>query len=262
MATFKREDLRRVLFSDLSEQCDEELIHELCVQFGPITKITWPVVTNISGMPQRKSYCFVDFLNPEDAKYCFEALYRSQVKLFEKEIRVSHASTELGQREIGARTSAAHGAIIGLHEVGAKVIVRNVDITATEFDLTRFFEQFGPFAVPPRMMRDFSGNFRGTVIFSYKDFSSSDKVIAQMDQRVYRDRVITVQYAELEDGSGRLHGSPEERANASIIREEEKKYLAKLSQENAEARKDRQQQRTQNTSWAEGVDVYAASRPR
>lgn len=254
---FKREDLRRVIFSELSEQCDESIIHELCVQFGPIRNLVWPTVTNLSGVPQRQTFCFVDFVCSEDALYCYEALSRSVVKLFEKELRVGHASTDLVNREQGALGGAGGRlAVHGLHEVGAKVVVRNVDLTVTEYELTTFFEQFGAFAAPPRMSRDMIGNFRGTVILSYKDFASSDKLVAEMNQRVYRDRLLTVQYAEMEDGSGGLHGTPEERINAQIIREEEAKYLQKVALETAGAQRDQRRQRTQNTAWAEPVDLY------
>ncbi|CCW59563.1 unnamed protein product [Phytomonas sp. EM1] len=252
MATYKREDLRRVVFNGLSEQCDEGIIHELCVQFGPVVNITWPTVRTMNGMAQRQNYCFVDFRCPEDAKYCYDALNLARVKLFNKEIKVSHASTTLTKSEAGGRRWT-----YGLHEVGAMVAVRNVDPNALEFDITSFFEQFGPFAAPPRMMRDAMGNFRGTVILSYQTFEASDKVIAEMNQRVFRDRIISVQYAEMSDGSRRLHGTPEERANAELIRAEEKKYLEKLSQDTAEIRKKANQARAQNTMWADNINVYA-----
>lgn len=262
MAVFKREDLNRVLFSDLSEQCDESLIHELCTQFGPVARVKWPsTTTNISGTSQRTNYCFVDFYCPEDAKYCFEALYRSHVKLFDKEVRVSHASTEIAQREAGGR-SGGRGAVQGLHEIGAKIIIRNVDKTATEYEIATFFEQFGSLAVPPRMLRDYAGNFRGIVILSYRDFTSSDRAVREMHEKVYRDRVISVQYAEMEDGSGRLHGSAEERANARLIKAEERKYQEKIARETTEARQHQQHNRVNQTSWADNVDVYSQARRR
>lgn len=274
MTAYKREDLRRVILCDVSEQCDEALIHELCTQFGPVRDIVWPTATAaaLGGVAQRQSYCFVDFASSEDAQYCFEALYRTPVKLFGKELKVRYAGTELAKRDSATAAVAAAagnpvlagggygrssgGASSGLHEVGAKVLVRNLDVRLTEFDLTTFFAQFGAFAVPPRMIRDSVGGFRGIAIFSYKDFASSDKLIAEMDQRVFRDRVISVQYAELEDNSGRLHGTPEERANAELVRQEEAKYLAKLAQEMAALQRDQRQQRQQNTSWSDPVNLY------
>lgn len=258
MATYKREDLRRVAFTNLDEHCDEGIIYELCLQFCPVRNISWPTEVNINGMPQRASRCYVDFENCEDAKYCFEALYRARVKLFNKEVHVFHVSTDLAQG--GAPGQRSGAAIVGLHEVGAKVVVRNVDYRVTEFDVTRFFESFGQFAAPPRMLRDSVGNFRGTVVLSYKTFEASDRVIRDMDQKMFRDRIITVHYAMLEDGSGRLHGSKEERANAALIREEEKRYREMVAKEMAEVRQDRQQTRVQDASWAEKTNVY--NRPR
>lgn len=249
MTQYQREDLRRIVINDISERCDEEIIHELALQFGPVRRIIWPTEQNLSGLPQHKSYCFVDYVHPEDAKYSFQVLSKSNIKLYEKPIRVSHVSAELQQKESGvvgmgnSVRSSAHQPR-GLHEVGAKLIVRNVDMTATEFDITNFFQQFGQFAAPPRMLRNSAGNFRGVVILSYKDFAYSDLAIQKMHERVFRDRIISVQYAELEDGSGRLHGSEQERKNAALIQEEERKYQEKLE---AELRAARQQ----NTSWAQ-----------
>lgn len=272
MTTYKREDLRRVTLADLSEQCDESLLHELCAQFGEVRNIVWPTsaAVTLGGVAQRQSYCFVDFASSEDAQYCFEALYRTPLKLHGKELRVRYVGTELAQKEAAAAAAAATaggygsvptaggrgGASSGLHEVGAKVIVRNIDIKATEYDLTTFFSQYGAFAAPPRMMRDSIGNFRGTAIFSFRDFAASDRLVDRMDQRVYHDRVISVQYAELEDNSGRLHGGPEERASADLVRAEEAKYLAKLAREMAGVQQDQRRERAQNTSWADQVNVY------
>ncbi|KEG14901.1 RNA-binding protein [Trypanosoma grayi] len=256
MSTFKREDLRRVFFSDLSEQCDEDIIHELCTQFGPVAKITWPTTGNLAGGAQHMTFCFVDFRNAEDAKYCYEALHRSRAKLFGKELRVSHASTDIPLKESGVRVQNRH-AVHELHEIGAKVVVRGVDLNVTEFELTSFFEQFGKFAVPPRMARDFEGNFRGVVILSYDDFASSDKVIDEMDQKIYRDRPISVAYAEMEDGSGRKHGTAEERANAALFREEARKHAERIAREQADHERERARRRQENVAWAAGIDPYA-----
>lgn len=260
MTTYKREDLRRVSFSNLDEHCDEDLLYELCLQFGPIRNISWPTEVNLTGVPQRASRCYVDFHNIEDAKYCYEALYRARVKLFNKELRVYHASVDIDAPAGAPNSGPGAHAVVGLHEVGAKVVVRNVDFNVTEFDVTRFFESFGAFAAPPRMLRDAVGNFRGTVVLSYKTFEASDRVIRNMDQKVYRDRVIAVHYAMMEDGSGRLHGTKEERANAVLIREEEKRYKEMVAKELAHVRQEKQQSRAQDASWAENVNVY--NRPR
>ncbi|KPI88752.1 putative Rna binding protein [Leptomonas seymouri] len=260
MTTYKREDLRRVSFSNLDEHCNEDIIYELCLQFGPIRNISWPTEVNLTGVPQRASRCYVDYDNVEDAKYCYEALYRARVKLFNKELRVYHASIDIEAPGGALRSGPGAHAVVGLHEVGAKVVVRNVDYRATEFDITRFFESFGAFAAPPRMLRDSVGNFRGTVVLSYKTFEASDRVIRDMDQKTFRDRLIAVHYAQMEDGSGRLHGTKEERANAVLIREEERRYREMVAKEMAHVRQEKQQSRVQDASWAEKVNVY--NRPR
>ncbi|KAH9599106.1 RNA recognition motif domain [Trypanosoma melophagium] len=258
MSTFKREDLCRVFFSDLSEQCDEDLIYELCTQFGPVANITWPMTGNLGGGGARHmTFCFVDFRNAEDAKYCYEALHRSRVKMFGKEVRVSHASSDLPARESGGRPAHNRHAVHELHEIGAKVVVRGVDPAVTEYELRAFFEQFGKFAVPPRMLRDFDGNFRGTVVLSYDDFAASDRVIDEMHQKIYRDRPIAVQYAEMADGSGRRHGGAEERANAAVFREEARRHAERIAEERAAAERQRARKRQENVAWAAGIDVHA-----
>jgi hypothetical protein len=98
------------------------------------------------------------------------------------------------------------------------------------------------------------------VVLSYKTFEASDRVIRDMNQKMFRDRVISVHYAQMEDGSGRLHGSKEERANAVLIREEERRYREMIAKETAHMRQEKQQTRAQDASWAEKVNVY--NRPR
>lgn len=233
-ALFPREDYHRVVFQDISDRCDEAMLHELASQFGPVSSITWP--TESTGAAQRKLFCFVDFYHPEDAKFCYRVCSQSHIRLFDKELRVHHVRTK------------TQSEVVGLHEIGAKLIVRNIDLTATEYDVRSLFEQFGELAAPPKMMRTPQGEFRGSAIISFTDFANSDRCLAEMHDRVFRNRIITVHYAEMEDGSGRLHGTAEERSNAQLIREEGLKYAAKVKEELAAAQK---RQRTENTSWAD-----------
>eukprot|EP00796_Vickermania_ingenoplastis_P000890 gene890-519_t len=259
-AVYQREDFHRVIFQDLPERCDEALLHELALQFGPVQRLVWPTEQTLSGAAQRKTKCFVYFEHPEDAKYCYQVLAGARLRLFDRPVKVLHVSAEVYQREKSGpeRLQNAAAGSRGLHEVGAKVVVRNINHLATEFDITSFFQQFGAFAAPPRMLKNREGNFRGVAILSYKDFAFSDRVIRDMHGRVFKDRVITVEYAELEDGSGRLHGSPEERETAALIHEEERKYLAKL--ESALQDDYRQQQHTNSTAWADPRYNQSASR--
>lgn len=258
MSEYQREDLRRLVINNLSIGCNEAIVYELVLHFGPVHRIVWPSEQSLSGEAQRKTYCFVDFFYAEDAKYCYQMLSRSGVKLLNEEIRVSHLSAELKEREQGVGPGGQGSSLarrpIGLHEIGAKVIVKGIDSQATEFEIQTYFERFGSFAVPPRLQRTATGKFRGIAILSYKDFAYSDKAIELAHDKVFKNRIISVQYAELEDGSGRLHGSEEEREKAAFIQEEERKYQALLDEKNREAEK---QNRRENTSWA---DPFHASR--
>lgn len=262
MTSYKREDLRQVTFSDLSPQCNEAIIHELCVQFGPIRDLYWPSSNHhASGggaqPPQRGSYCRVTFECLEDAKYCYAALSRYPTRIFERELRVSHGTSETRRMQ----SSVPAGARFALHEVGAKVTLRNVDPTVTLYELEAFFGAFGEFAVQPRMLRDSVGRFRGIVVLSYRDFASSDRVIAQMDGAVYRDRRVGAAYTLLEDGSGRPHGSAEERAMAELIRAQEAQYEARLRAEAEEAWARQRAAGGGAASWADPhAQLYAQNR--
>ncbi|CAD2213410.1 splicing factor 3B subunit 4 [Angomonas deanei] len=219
-------------------------------------KISWPSMITVHGVEQRQPFCYVDFYCSEDAKYCYEALSLYPISLYGRPVRVSHASTDLANREAGLK-SVMSGLTTSLYEIGAKVVVRNLDKTLTEFEVTEFFEQFGAFAVPPRMKRDELGAFKGVAILSYKDFSFSDKLIDEMNDKVFRDRTISVQYARLEDGSGLLHGNETERANAKLIQEEERKYQENIRKQTLEQDRANRAARSDDTSWRKPLQPRA-----
>ena len=126
-------------------------------------------------------------------------------------------------------TLGGSSAGIGMFEVGAKLLVENLDKRITQQELTRFFQQFGPFAAPVNLITDIDGFSKGKCVLSYQDFDTSDKVLDEMEGRVFSDRILRIRYAQMEDGSGRLHGSPEERANAKKFHSAAARYNAAIS---------------------------------
>lgn len=115
---------------------------------------------------------------------------------------------------ISAEEMATLGGSTTMDDIGAKLLVENLDKKLTTQELSTFFQQFGPFAAPVKLITDQDGFSKGKCIVSYKDFDTSDSVLDQTEGMVFSNRVLKIQYAQLEDGSGRRHGSPEERANA------------------------------------------------
>ena len=246
-----RENPSRVFIGNLAEGVQEAVIYELCIQFGPIINLVWPrgrredIAAPATGPANTRDYCFVDFAAVEDAKYFSECLQKTRIKLFGQELRTSMTLEKTGQDGTGLTK------YYDLYEIGAKVVVLGLDPTLTEFEISQYFEKFGPMAVPPRMIRDGEGNFVGRCILSFRSFHTSDLVIRETHQRVFRDRIIAVDYALKEDGSGEKHGSSEERENALLIQQEEERHQQKVDQYKAEYNATLKQQQKSDTSWAQ-----------
>ncbi|CUE77965.1 RNA-binding protein, putative [Bodo saltans] len=238
---------RRLTFLDMPPECKIDVLYELCSQFGKVEDVFVPRAQRDAG-PDEKIRCYVTFAAVEDAKYCYEALHRGRVKLYNKDLRILHdipTSNESGLAD-GAKRKRA----VDLHEVGAKLYIKGVNPDVSLFDITSFFEKFGPLAVPIRMLTDKDGNFKGKLMVSFRDFETSDRVIQEMHRAVLFDRLITVEYAELEDGSGDRHGSDVERQNAVLLREERRKYDEQLAAEQHAHNQRLRDQTLTNTAWA------------
>jgi hypothetical protein len=242
----------RVAFSRLPEECrvNPGLIYELCMQFAPVDHLF--LVRPEEDDPADGIKMQVVFTCLEDAKYVAAVLGDSQVTLFGKEIRVRH--------DLAIASAAPR---FDYSEVGAKLFIRGLHPSTTLEEILELCcpksGEFGELAVPPKLLRDSNGNFRGSCILSYKDFESSDKVLQQLNRQVFKDHILAVEYAEMEDGSGRRHGDELERRNAAkiiaeakVIDERRKKSIA-LHQQRV-----REEQRA-NTTWA-SRDPYAMKR--
>ncbi len=246
-----RENPSRVCIRNLAEGVTEALIYELCIQFAPIAHLVWlrnqrddSAITG-GRAPSIRDYCFVDFTSVEDAKYFTECLLKARVKLFGQELRPSMTLDKTGQDGAGLTK------YYDLYEIGAKVVILGLDPSLTEFEISNYFEKFGQMAVPPRMIRDGEGNFVGRCILSFRSFQTADLVIRETHQRVFRDRILAVDYALKEDGSGEKHGTEEERRSAQIIQQEEERHRQRVEQSQAEHNAAVKQQQRSDTSWAQ-----------
>eukprot|EP00672_Neobodo_designis_P017251 CAMPEP_0174850780 /NCGR_PEP_ID=MMETSP1114-20130205/21136_1 /TAXON_ID=312471 /ORGANISM="Neobodo designis, Strain CCAP 1951/1" /LENGTH=223 /DNA_ID=CAMNT_0016085267 /DNA_START=56 /DNA_END=724 /DNA_ORIENTATION=+ len=190
-----RNDRSTVYVGALSADVDEDLLFELAVQFGPVRRLVMPK-DRLTGV--REDFAFVEYATPADAQYFAEVAANSVIELFGKRIRVSYK----GDDQLAADA---------LLEIGAKLCVRNVDPAVDESAIADHFKQFGNFAVPPRLLRNEHGLSRGVAFISYDSFEASDAALAATNNSWLFNRVITVDYADKPDGSGK-HGSEEERA--------------------------------------------------
>lgn len=241
---FKRNDLATINVRGLTPECTEPIIYELFAQFGNIKNVFWsndiPDIDEIGSGTQvgKKNYCFIEYSCAAEAQYCAKAMAGGNVKLYGSPISVS---CRYGGMKAGNN----------LFEVGAKLFVRNLDKNVTAVQVTGLFGKFGPLAVPVQVLTDDEGRSRGCAVVSYEDFSSSDRAVETMHRQVFENRIIEVEYANKNDGSGEKHGGEEERANAQLLKE-------KQAEHQEQARVATQQAQTVSaTSWASNINPYA-----
>lgn len=280
-----QEPTHRLTFLDLKADVDEDLLWELCTQFGVVLDVVLlPVVsatTTTDEAPQKSGggpsstlggnnnaplqKGLVTFETSEDARYCYEAIHRSRVKLFGKELRILHEFPERHPTSQGGAASTSGGGgfladgakrrrAVDLYEIGAKVFVRGLNTNVTIADIAQVFGSFGPFAIPPQLQYDRNGVFKGTCLLSYTDFQNSDAVIAEMNHKVVFDRIILCEYALREDGE--KHGSEKERAHAALFRQQEASYQQRVQEQVAAHRQRSADVYAANTDWAANLNPY------
>ena len=251
----QRNERASLRITNLTPEVDEDLLWELCIQFGPVVSVHMPKDKQ-SG--QKFDYAFVEFKNAADAEYMTEALTMTPIKLYNKTIEVQ-ISAELkkqfalkrGREEDEQDVSRFKTQVF---EIGAKIVVRNLDKSTTADDLTHLFGQFGKFAHAPRMIRNDQGEFRGAAIISYDSFEASDAAIAAMNNNAFKGRTMHIEYADRPDGRGK-HGSVEERERYSA----HKSMMQKMEKEEADKEKMSQAAAAAAPvpSWAQGLNPYS-----
>ena len=182
-----------VYVGNLDTQVNEELVWELFVQAGPVVSVFIPR-DKITG--NHTSFGFVEFRTELDAEYAVKVM--NFIKLFNKPIKVTKASTEQKTNDIGAN-----------------IFVGNLDIHIDEKKLVDTFSSFGPI-VSARIMRDpQSGVSKGFGFISFDSFESSDNAIKTMHGQFFSNKVINVEYAYKKETKGERHGSAAERLLAA-----------------------------------------------
>jgi RNA recognition motif-containing protein len=82
---------------ELAEEVTEELVWELMLQAGPVSRVHLPK-DKLSGTHQ--GYGFVEFATAEDADYALRVL--NMVKLFGRSLRLNRSAAHQDARDIGA----------------------------------------------------------------------------------------------------------------------------------------------------------------
>lgn len=163
------------------------------MQAGPVKNVHVPR-DKLTG--QHQGYGFVEFQSEMDAEYALKIM--SQVKLYQKLIRLNKAAQDKRQ-----------------FEVGANLFVGNLDPSVDEKKLYDTFVAFGTI-LSTRIMRDpETGGSRGFGFISYDTFESSDNAVLQMNGQFLSNRPVHVSYAYKKDSKGERHGSAAERLIAS-----------------------------------------------
>lgn len=197
----RERDIRCTLkFFDLPTELTKDILWELAIQFGPVVSI---------ALRPEGDTALVQWKDQASMEYAFEALSMAEknIKLFGKGLRVARIEPR-AKRERGDDIELGTGA--QFFEIGAKLMVRNVDVSTTAEQISAVFSQYGAFARNPRMLTNEAGDFRGAVVLSYTDFDFSDKALAAMNNNSFNGRTLHIQYSMKTDGSG-PHGDQQER---------------------------------------------------
>ncbi|KAL7421989.1 Spliceosome-associated protein 49 [Cryptotrichosporon argae] len=183
-----------VYLGNLDEKATDALVWELMLQAGPVSNIFLPK-DRISMTHQGFGFC--EFLSEVDADYACKIL--NQIKLYGKPIRVSKASYDKKQLD-----------------VGANLFIGSVAESVEEGTLYDTFSRFGTIAEQPKIARDpTTGAHKGYAFLSFHDFDAADQAIENMNGQFLGGKQITVQYAFKKDGKGERHGTAAERLLAN-----------------------------------------------
>ncbi len=197
-----------VWIGGLADEVTEELVWELMVQVGPVANIHMPRDPVTST---HQGFCFCEFRGIEDADYAIRVL--NMLKLFGKGIRVSKASKDRKENDIGAN-----------------LFVGNLSQEVDERMLFQTFSRFGAVLSAKVMMESESGTSRGFGFVNFDSFEASDAAIEAMNGQFFSNRNIAVAYAFKKDGSkSERHGSAAERLLAANRRSQAAKSGAMRS---------------------------------
>lgn len=180
-----------VYVGNIDTQADDEIIHELFTQAGPVVNVHLPR-DRVTGAHQ--GFGFVEFNNVSDANYAVNIL--KMIRLYGKPLRVNEGSSDKTNK----------------HGVGANLFIGNLDQEVDEKVLFDTFSAFGTVFDVPKVVRDSdTGNSKGHGFVSFNEFEAADTAIDAMNGQYLMNRKIVVQYAYRKDNPGERHGNPVER---------------------------------------------------
>eukprot|EP01057_Protomagalhaensia_wolfi_P000321 Protomagalhaensia_wolfi_Nauph_80__320@NODE_1179_length_1675_cov_190_026895_g903_i0_p1_GENE_NODE_1179_length_1675_cov_190_026895_g903_i0NODE_1179_length_1675_cov_190_026895_g903_i0_p1_ORF_typecomplete_len248_score46_57RRM_1/PF00076_22/8_2e17RRM_1/PF00076_22/4e21RRM_5/PF13893_6/3_1e07RRM_5/PF13893_6/8_1e09RRM_7/PF16367_5/0_011RRM_7/PF16367_5/0_00055Nup35_RRM_2/PF14605_6/0_33Nup35_RRM_2/PF14605_6/0_21RRM_8/PF11835_8/0_069RRM_8/PF11835_8/51RL/PF17797_1/17RL/PF17797_1/0_2Limkainb1/PF11608_8/1_9Limkai len=190
---YERNQEATLYVGNLDARVDEDLLWELFTQVGVVKNVHIPR-DKITGLHQ--GYGFVEFQLELDAEYAMKVM--SQVKLYQKLLRINKAAQDKRQ-----------------FEVGANLFVGNLDPEVDEKKLYDTFSSFGNI-LSTKIMRDpETGQSRGFGFVSYDSFDASDVALYSMNGQFLWNRPVHVSYAYKKDTKGERHGSAAERLIAA-----------------------------------------------
>eukprot|EP01053_Blabericola_migrator_P007995 Blabericola_migrator_1__7994@NODE_40_length_17295_cov_124_751393_g36_i0_p8_GENE_NODE_40_length_17295_cov_124_751393_g36_i0NODE_40_length_17295_cov_124_751393_g36_i0_p8_ORF_typecomplete_len254_score52_25RRM_1/PF00076_22/1_2e16RRM_1/PF00076_22/2e20RRM_5/PF13893_6/5_9e07RRM_5/PF13893_6/4_3e08RRM_7/PF16367_5/0_019RRM_7/PF16367_5/0_00064Nup35_RRM_2/PF14605_6/0_49Nup35_RRM_2/PF14605_6/3_3RRM_8/PF11835_8/0_11RRM_8/PF11835_8/69Limkainb1/PF11608_8/2Limkainb1/PF11608_8/31RL/PF17797_1/23RL/PF17797_1/2_7OB_ len=190
---YERNQEATLYVGNLDARVDEDLLWELFTQVGIVKNVHIPR-DKITGLHQ--GYGFVEFQLELDAEYAMKVM--SQVKLYQKLLRINKAAQDKRQ-----------------FEVGANLFVGNLDPEVDEKKLYDTFSSFGNL-LSTKIMRDpETGQSRGFGFVSYDSFDASDVALYSMNGQFLWNRPVHVSYAYKKDTKGERHGSAAERLIAA-----------------------------------------------
>lgn len=240
---------RKLTIGNVSPKCDVDILWELCTQFGVVEHIHIPQLRIPGGGRDDTLFCNVTFAATEDAKYCYEALTKYGVTLFDKELSITHEVPVFSDSHL-CRGMKRHRDV-ELFDIGAKVLVSNINLDKSDYEIESFFrEKFRDHLTTMKRLTDKDGNFRGKVILSFKSFEASDHFIEEMNKYFLFDRVIIAEYAKLENSQTDRHGSQMERESAAKMLELQAAHEREEREAQAAASRKARERSATDTIWA------------
>jgi len=273
-------DMRTLKVTDIDPKVvNEDLLYELFSQFGVVADVRWQTVSRDKSRHQsgqdsgpallydkvRENTAYVEYRTSSDAEYAFQVLRDCRIQLYGKEMKVIFRALNSLEKlsETGGVLdvhSVEKRGGISLFDIGAKLYVSNFNKSITVNELREFFSKFGPFAVDVRLITDRDGVSKGACVVSYQSFEVADAVLNDLQGQIWRDRYIKIEYADLGDGSGRKHGSAEERERALKFMDKERTHAANIAASQEEMRRQQQVHAAGNLpSWAQEVPQARAA---
>ncbi|CAO1621682.1 unnamed protein product [Sympodiomycopsis kandeliae] len=184
---------------NLDDRANDALVWELMLQAGPVINVHLPK-DRITSTHQ--SFGFVEFQTESDAEYACKIM--NGIKLFGKPVRVTKASSDKKQINIGAN-----------------IFIGNLDVNVDERILYETFIPFGNIIGIPKLSRDATNNnvSKGYAFISYDSFEAADAAIETMNGQFLFNKPLTMNYAFKKDGKGgERHGTEAERLLAAQAR--------------------------------------------